>query len=112
MITEKNLKKVEDLYIRGRKQNTSIAFISQSYFAIPKTIRLNCDYFIHTKIGSKKELTEIAKDHTTDITQEQFYGIYRTATSKPYSCLLIDLKTQNPLQKYRKDFTMAIDGKI
>jgi hypothetical protein len=73
MVTEKNLKSVEDLFIRGRKQNASIIFISQSYFSIPKNIRINCDYFIITKTSHKKDLIEIAKDNTTDITHEEFF---------------------------------------
>jgi hypothetical protein len=107
MVTEKNLKRVEELFIRGRKQNASIVFVSQSFFSIPKDIRLNCDYFILTKISNKKELTEIAKDHTTD----KFHEIYETATRDPYSLLLIDLRTQEPKLKFRKDFKMAINGK-
>jgi hypothetical protein len=98
MVTEKekNLKGVIDLFIRGRKQNGSIIFISQSYFSIPKDIRINCDYFVITRMGNKKELIEIAKDHTTDINNEKFIEIYREATKAPYNILVIDLKTQHP----------------
>ncbi len=106
MVTEKNLKNVAELFIRGRKQNASIVFISQSYFSIPKNIRINCDYFVITKTSHKKDLIEIAKDNTTDITHEEFLKIYRDATREPYSVLVIDLKDQNPKMKYRKNFTM------
>ena len=104
MVTEKNLKNVEELFIRGRKQNASIVFISQSYFSIPKDIRLNCDYFILTRIGNKKELTEIAKDHTIEITTDQFYDMYRIVNRVPFSFMVIDLRTQDPKWKYRKEF--------
>ena len=107
MVTEKHLKGVEELFIRGRKQNASIIFISQSYFSIPKNIRLNCDYFVITKMGNKKELIEIAKDHTTDINNDKFKEIYREATKDPYSVLVIDLKTQDPKMKYKKNFKEA-----
>ena len=56
MIVEKNLKHVEELFIRGRKSNCSIVFISQSYFAIPQTIRQNSNYFLLTKGLSVKIL--------------------------------------------------------
>ena len=46
MIVEKNFKQVEELFIRARKSNCSIIFISRSYFAIPKTIRQNTSYFM------------------------------------------------------------------
>jgi hypothetical protein len=107
MVTEKHLKGVEELFIRGRKQNASIIFISQSYFSIPKNIRLNCDYFVITKMGNKKELIEIAKDHTTDINNDKFKEIYREATKDHYSVLVIDLKTQDPKMKYKKNFKQA-----
>jgi hypothetical protein len=100
MVVERNLKAAEELFIRGRKKNASIVFISQSYFSIPKNIRLQCDYFVITKMGNKKELIEIAKDHTTDIDNDKFKEIYKAATGEPYSVLVIDLK-------YRKNFTMA-----
>ena len=32
---------VTELFIRGRKLNISLVFITQSYFAVPKNIRLN-----------------------------------------------------------------------
>ena len=102
----KSLKDVEEFFIRGRKQNASIIFISQSYFSIPKNIRLNCDYFVITKIGNKKELTEITKDHTTE--NNNFNEIFKEATRDPYSILLIDLKTQDPELKYRKNFKIAL----
>ena len=33
---------VTELFIRGRKLNISLVFITQSYFDVPKNIRLNC----------------------------------------------------------------------
>ena len=49
MVTEKNLKNVIDFFIRGKKQNILIIFISQTYFQIPKPIGLQCNYFILMK---------------------------------------------------------------
>ena len=47
---------VTKLFLSGRKLNISIAFISQSYFKVPKTIRLNALYYFIMKISSKREL--------------------------------------------------------
>ena len=42
MLINKNLNPiVTELFIRGKKMNISIVFITQSYFAVPKNIRLN-----------------------------------------------------------------------
>ena len=47
---------VKELYIRCRKLNISIAFITQSYSRTPKDARLNSTHYILMKIGNKKEL--------------------------------------------------------
>merc|ERR1712146_320570 len=64
LVTEKHLHhKITQAYIRGRKLNFSMFFLSQSYHQCPKTIRLNCQYIIYLeKVGSKKDLREILKD--------------------------------------------------
>ena len=36
---------VTELFIRGRKLNISIVFITQSYFKVPKDVRLNSTHF-------------------------------------------------------------------
>ena len=45
-----------ELFIRGRKLNTSLVFITQSYFAAPKNIRLNSTHYFIMKIPNKREL--------------------------------------------------------
>ena len=46
---------VADLFIRGRKFNISIAFITQSYFKVPKEVRLNTTHFFIMKFPNKKD---------------------------------------------------------
>ena len=38
---------ITELFIRGRKLNISTVFIAQSYFAVPKKVRLNCEHFCY-----------------------------------------------------------------
>ena len=90
MIVEKNLKHVEELFIRGRKSNCSIIFISQSYFAIPQTIRQNSNYFLLTKGLSGKNLINIATDHSGSVDSKEFRDIYRKLT-KDGNLMLIDV---------------------
>ena len=47
---------VTELFIRGRKHNVSIIFITQSYFKVPKEVRLNTTHFFIMKIPNKREL--------------------------------------------------------
>ena len=47
---------VTELFLRGRKLNISLVFISQSYFKVPKTIRLNATHYFIMKIPNRSEL--------------------------------------------------------
>ena len=50
---------VTELFIRGRKLNISLVFMTQSYFKVPKDVRLNTSHFFIAKIPNKKELQQI-----------------------------------------------------
>ena len=76
---------VTELFIRGRKLNISIAFISQSYFKVPKNVRLNSTHFLIMKIELR-----IALNHSSDIVFKDFMKIYKKCTAKPYSFLVND----------------------
>ena len=57
MINNKKLNSiVTELFIRGRKLNISLVFITQSYFKVPKDVRLNTTHIFISKIPSKREL--------------------------------------------------------
>ena len=86
MIQNKKLHSmVTELFIRGRKLNISLVFITQSYFKVPKDARLNTTHFCITKISDKRELQQIAINHSSDISTEDFVNIYRKCTAQPYS---------------------------
>ena len=68
MINNKKLNPiVTELFIRDRKLKISIVFIRQSYFKVPKDVRLNSTYFFIMKIPNKRELEKIALNHSSDI---------------------------------------------
>ena len=93
-----------ELFIRGRKVNISIVFITQSYFKFQKDVRLNSTHFFTMKIPNKRELQQIALNHTSDIDFKDFMNIYKKSTKEPYSFLVNDttLPSDNPL-RFRKD---------
>ena len=73
MINNKKLNSiVTDLLIRGRKLNISLVFITQSYFKVPKDVRLNTTHFFIMKIPNKRELQQIALNHLSDINSKDF----------------------------------------
>ena len=90
------------LLIRGRKLNTSLVFITHSYFKVPKDVRLNTTHFFITKSLSKGELQQIAINYSSDISTEDFVNMYCTA--EPYSFFVNDttLASDNPL-RFRKN---------
>ena len=95
---------VTKLFIRGRKLNISLVFITQSYFKVPKDVRLNTSHFFIAKIPNKRELQQIAINHSSDINTKDFANIYRKCTAEPYSFLVNDttLASNNPL-RFRKN---------
>ena len=105
MINNKKLNSiVTELFIRGRKLNISLVFITQSYFKVPKDVRLNTTHFFIAKIPNKRELQQIAINHSSDISTKDFANIYRKCTAEPYSFLVNDatLASDNPL-RFRKN---------
>ena len=95
---------VTELFIRGRKLNISIVFITQSYFKVPKDVRLNSTFFFIMKIPNKRELRQIALNYSSDIDFKDFMNIYKKCTVEPYSFLVNDttLPSDNPL-RFRKN---------
>ena len=105
MIQNKKLNsKVTKFFITGRKLNISLVFITQSYFKVPKDVRLNTTHFFIAKIPNKRELQQIAINHSSDISTEDFVNIYRKCTAEPYSFFVNDttLASDNPL-RFRKN---------
>ena len=105
MINNKKLNSiVTELFIRGRKLNISLVFITQSYFKVPKDVRLNSTHFFIMKIPNKRELQQIALNHSSDINSKDFIKIYKKCTAEPYSFLVNDatLASDNPL-RFRKN---------
>ena len=78
MINNKKLNStVAELFIRCRKLNISLVFISQSYFKVPNDVRNNSTHFFFMKIPNKKELMQIAINHSSNVNTKDFTEIYR-----------------------------------
>ena len=75
---------VTELFITGRKLNISLVFITQSYFKVPKDVRLNTTHFLISKIPNKRELQQIAINNSSDLSIKDFENIYRKCTAEPY----------------------------
>ena len=105
MINNKKLNSiVTELFIRGRKLNISLVFITQSYFKVPKDVRLNTSHFFIAKIPNKGELQHIVINHSLDISNKGIENIYSKCTIEPYLFFVNDttLASNNPL-RFRKN---------
>ena len=111
MIKNKELNSiVTELFIRGRKLNISLVFITQSYFKVPKDVKLNTSHFFIMKIPNKRQLQQIAINHSSDINTGDFIEIYRKCTDKPYSFLVIDTTlSSNDRLRFRKNLNIIND---
>ena len=64
--------------------------MTQFYFAVPNNITLNSTHYFVMKILNKRELQQIAFNHSTDIDFQDFMNLYKKCTAKTYSFLVID----------------------
>ena len=92
MRSEKFKAIVKELFIRCRKLNICIVFITQSHFRTPKDARLNSTHYILMKIGNKKELKSIVEENPGHLDFKDFLKIYNYCTKEPYSFMMIDAR--------------------
>ena len=90
------------MFIRGRKINISLVFITQSYFKVPKDVRLNTTHSFIMKIPNKRELQQIALNHSSDIDFKNLIKIYKKCTDEPYSFLVNDTTLASDNLRFRK----------
>ena len=73
MSNKKSQAIIKELFIKCRKVNVSLVFIAESYFSVPKDVRLNSTHYMIMKINNRKELQNIAINHSADIDYKDFY---------------------------------------
>ena len=59
-------------------------FIAQSYFSVPKDVRLNSTHYLIMKTKNKRESQSIAINYSADIDYNDFVKIYRDGTKELY----------------------------
>ena len=97
---------IKELFIRCRKLNESLAFIIQSYFRVPKDVRMNSTYYLIMKTHNRRELPQIAIDYSEDIGYKDFMKIHKSYINEPYSFLTIDtIVHADNRMRFRKKFS-------
>jgi len=103
LVLAKDQRPIENYYIRARKLNCSVIYISQSYFKIPKIIRNNCSYMCLLKLSGQREVNMILSEFGLGVSKEQLLSLYQYATKEKFVPLLIDMEAE-PQDRFRKGF--------
>lgn len=96
-------------FIRGRKiaGGVSMCYLSQSYFGIPKTIRIQSNYIMLKKLTSTKDLNSILRDFSLGLSRDELLTLYRYATDDKKNFLLVDIDSP-PENRFRRNFLEVI----
>lgn len=107
LVLERRLDEVEKYFIRCRKKNVSIAFLSQTYFGIPTVIRKNSSYLVILDLGgSNREIKTILNEWAGELDREVLFEMYHDAIREPLNPFIIKGgKCKNRNEKYRSGFS-------
>ena len=109
IVLEKNQERIKNYYIRARKLNCSVIYLSQSYFAIPKIIRNNCSYLVLLKLSGHREINMILSEGGLGVDKETLLRLYQDATNEKFSPFIIDYE-EEPSKRYRKGLTEILNA--
>tara|TARA_R110002126_G_scaffold41650_3_gene121231 strand:- start:3631 stop:4359 length:729 start_codon:yes stop_codon:yes gene_type:complete len=101
LVLQKDQSMIENYYIRARKLNCSVIYLSQSYYRIPKIIRNNCNYMVLLKLSGQREVNMIMSEFGLGVSKEQLLALYKEATNEKFQPLVIDLE-EEPTKRFRK----------
>lgn len=85
---------IADFYIRGRKCGFSMCYLSQVYYGIPKTIRVNAQYCVLGRHLTKKDLNMIVREYEGDMDKDELIRLYKRETSEPLNTIMIDMQNR------------------
>ena len=97
-VCEKNQRQIVDYFIQGRHKNCSVIYLSQSFYKVPKDIRMNCTHFCIYDFPSSGERKRISSELGVEAEKS------KKATKKPFSFLFVD----KPRKKVKRNFTEEI----
>ena len=104
MEPKKTQSQISQYFIRGRKLCWSMIYISQSYFGIPKTIRINSQYVILGRNLTQRDLGIICRDFPSDMAIKTFIDLYKRTTAEKMNTMMMNI----PDRKIFKNVTEFI----
>jgi len=97
---------VVEYFIRARKQNCCVIYISQSFYQTPIMIRKNIGYLLIKKLSSVKDLTRIISETSITLDKNQLKQMYQNATREKFNWLMVNLEKS----LYYSGFTLIYDA--
>ena len=95
------LNNIPNYFVRGRHHGASVFYLSQSFFGIPRKIRLNANYYAIFNLPSLTETTRIHREVAADLDKKEFLDIFRRALAEDYNFLFIAVDEKKKMLKYR-----------
>jgi hypothetical protein len=108
LVLEKNQHQLEQYFIRARKLNCSLIYISQSYYAVPRMIRQNLTYLVIKRLNTLGDLFRIMREYSLGVDKTELKKIYDASTSTKQDFLLVDLE-EAPENRFRRNFNEIYD---
>ena len=104
-VEKKKMKPINDYLVAGRKFGFTVWLMSQNYASVPKVIIRNINYFILFKINDNISINNIIRNHNIgEIDSSIIKRAYNICTETPPNFFMIDLKTSNEHERFRKNF--------
>ena len=95
LVLEKNQKQLEQYFIRARKLNCSLVYLSQSYFAVPKMIRMNLNYLIIKRLNTLQDLFRMMREYSLGVSKDVLVDLYQhSIQDNKQDFLLVDLDSE------------------
>jgi hypothetical protein len=106
-VNEKNQEIVKEYCIRGRKigKGVSVCYLSQSFFKIPKIVRLQFSHLILLKLSSNRDLNLILSDYSLGVDRQQLAMIYKDATKIKFDFLKVAIDEPDNNKKFSHNWT-------
>ena len=109
LVLEKNQKQLKQYFIRARKLNCSLVYLSQSYFAVPKMIRMNLNYLIIKQLNTLQDLFRMMREYSLGVSKDVLVDLYQhSIQDNKQDFLLVDLDSE-PKDRFRFNFLDVYD---
>ena len=96
---------IKEYFIRARKQNCTLIYLSQSTKAVPKEIKDQIGYLAIFKPAGGYEITNLARNYGTDLESKEFKKLINETTKNKGDFLFIDVNEPEKGKKYKHNLT-------